>query len=83
MMRAILLVLAALLLSCNTPDSVAKFCASGVAALETGDAIFDDMKGSCLREVQSREPLGSFTVAAPASTACDDIGKKMWPRDWP
>jgi hypothetical protein len=77
MKRAIILVLALLLLSCNTPDSIAKFCAAGVAALKTGDAIFDDMKGSCLREVQSREPLATFTVLpSPSSTACDDIGKQ-------
>jgi len=61
---------------CNAPDSVAKFASSAVTALQAGDAIFDDMKASCIREAETREAFGSFSLADPSSTACDDIGKQ-------
>jgi hypothetical protein len=70
---AIVLTLA-LLLSCKTPDSIAKFCSSAVVTLRSGDALFDDMEASCIREAQTRESFGTFPVADPKPAACDDIG---------
>ena len=72
---AIVLILA-LLLSCNTPDSIAKFCSSAAITLRTGDAFFDDMKASCIREERTRESFGAFTVSDPNPAACSDIGKQ-------
>jgi hypothetical protein len=74
---AALLTFALLPLSCNAPDSIAKFSSSAVKTLKTGDAIFDDMRASCIREVQTREPFGSFALSdAPVPPECDDIGKQ-------
>jgi len=61
------------LLSCNTPESIAKFCASVVVTLKTGDALFDDMKASCIREAQTREEFGTFPVSDPDLPACNNI----------
>lgn len=65
-----------LLLSCHTPDSIARFCSSAVVALRTGDALLEDMKASCIREAQTREAFGSFVVSDPNSAACDDVGNQ-------
>ena len=74
---AVALVLAlALLASCNAPDTVAKFCSSAVATLKTGDALFDDMKASCIREAQTFESFGTFPVSDPNPAACDSVGKQ-------
>jgi hypothetical protein len=62
--------------SCNTPDSVAKFTSSAVATLGAGDAFFDDMKASCVREAQTREPFGAFAILDPSPAACDNIAKQ-------
>jgi len=68
--------LLALLVSCNTPDSVARFCSSAVSTLGSGDALFDDMKASCIREAQTRESFGTFALTDPDPAVCDDIGKQ-------
>ena len=74
---AVALVLAlALLASCNAPDTVAKFCSSAVATLKTGDALFDDMKASCIREARTFEPVGTFAVSDSSPAACDNVGKQ-------
>lgn len=72
------LVISALLsLSCNAPESIAKFSASAVKTLKTGDAIFDDMRASCVRETQTREPFGSFALSdASVPSECVAIGKQ-------
>ena len=76
--RAILFTALALacLLSCDTSASIAKFASSAVTALGTGDSFFDDMKASCVRELQTRESFGTFAVSGPDSAACDAIGKQ-------
>jgi hypothetical protein len=73
---AAVVILAASLLSCNDPDSIAKFCSSAVVTLRTGDALFDDMKASCVREAQTREAFDAFAVADPDSAACESVGKQ-------
>lgn len=74
---AVVLVFAlALLASCNAPDTIAKFCSSAVATLKTGDALFDDMKASCIREAQTFESFGTFPVSDPNPAACDSVGKQ-------
>jgi hypothetical protein len=55
---------------------MAKFASSAVTTLGSGDAFFDDMKASCVREAQTREPFGAFAVSEPSLAACDDIGKE-------
>jgi len=76
--RVALLSLAlALLPSCAAPDSVAKFCSSAVTTLKTGDALFGDMKASCIRDAETFEPFGAFTVSDTTPTACDNIGKQV------
>jgi hypothetical protein len=62
--------------SCNAPDSVARFCSSAVVTLKTGDAVFDDMKASCIRDAQTFEPFGAFAATDPNPAACDNIGKQ-------
>jgi hypothetical protein len=62
--------------SCDTPASVAKFASSAVTTLGTGDSFFDDMKASCVRELQTRESFGIFAVSDPDSSECDAIGKQ-------
>ena len=72
---AVLLALACLP-SCNTPDSVAKFCSSAVATLKSGDAVFDDMKASCVREAQTRERFDTFSLSDSTPAVCEDIGRQ-------
>ena len=62
--------------SCNTPESIAKFCASAVVTLKIGDALFDDMKASCIREAQTRADFGTFPVSDPDLPACNNIGNQ-------
>lgn len=60
-----MILVAAILLvpsGCNTPDSVADFCGASEKALLTTEPIFADLGGSCLREVNLRQEIGSFTV---------------------
>lgn len=64
------------LFSCDTPGSIAKFASSAVTMLGAGDSFFDDMKTSCVRELQTRESFGTFAVSDPDSAACDAIGKQ-------
>lgn len=59
-----------LLGGCNTPDAIAKFCGSSITALSSANAVFDDMKQSCLREVNSRHTLGSFQAPVQTDAAC-------------
>jgi len=74
---ALLIALAlACLPSCDTPASIAKFASSAVTTLGTGDCFFDDMKASCVRELQTRESFGTFPVSDPGSPECDAIGKQ-------
>lgn len=65
----------AVVVACNTPDAVAQFCSAAVATLGAGSSIFRDMKGSCLREVNSRSSLASFAVAK-EDPDCAEIGKQ-------
>ena len=67
---------ALLLCGCETPDSIAKFSASAVATLHSGDPIFDDMKSSCVRDQQTREPLGAFSTSDAHFDECETIGKR-------
>lgn len=69
-------VLALSLMSCTTPDAVSKFCGSAVATLTSANPIFDDMKLSCLREVNSREEFGTFKPPLGSDPNCTAIGDK-------
>ena len=69
-------VLFALLLSCNTPESIGKFCASAVATLRAGDTFFDDMQASCIRTAETYEPFAAFQTSSPNSEPCVAIGKQ-------
>lgn len=71
-----LCVLAVVLCGCETPDGIAKFAASAVTTLHSGNAIFDDMKASCVRDQQTREPLGAFSTSDAHFDACDAVGKR-------
>jgi hypothetical protein len=62
--------------SCNTPEAVTKFCTSSMVTLKSGGAIFDDMKASCIRETETRNPFGTFPVTDTAPPACEAIGKQ-------
>jgi hypothetical protein len=66
--------LALALTSCTTPDAVAKFCASAVTTLASANAVFGDMKLSCLREVNSRQTFGTFKPPSESDAGCDAIG---------
>ena len=62
------------LTSCATPDAVSKFCSSAVTTLTAANAVFDDMKLSCLREVNSRQDFGIFKPPSQSDPNCAAIG---------
>jgi hypothetical protein len=72
---ALVLVIAVGQFGCVTPAEVSKFCTSAIAALQPGDALFDDIKSSCVRELQTQEDFGKFSIADPSAKECDDQGK--------
>jgi hypothetical protein len=75
--RVTLLLTAALtlsLMSCTTPDAVSKFCGSAVTTLTSANPVFEDMKQSCLREVNSREQFGTFKPPLEGDPNCNAIG---------
>lgn len=60
--------------SCNTPETVAKFCSSAVAAISSTTNVLADLQSSCLREVNANTyVLGSFTPAITADPSCTEI----------
>ncbi len=73
---ALVLVLALGQLSCETPAEVSKFCASAIAALQPGAALFDDIAASCVRELQTQEDFGIFSVTDPTAKECDQQRKR-------
>jgi hypothetical protein len=62
------------LLSCTTPDAVSKFCGSAGTTLTSASSVFDDMKLSCLREVDSRNEFGTFKPLVQSDANCTAIG---------
>jgi len=70
----VLLVLALSLMSCTTPDAVSKFCGSAGATLTSASSVFDDMKLSCLREIDSRNEFGTFKPSVQSDPNCAAIG---------
>jgi len=62
------------LVSCATPDAVSKFCGSATSTLAAAAPIFDDMKQSCLREVNSRNEFATFTPPIQNEGNCSLIG---------
>ena len=59
---------------CTTPDAVSKFCGSATTTLASAAPIFEDLKLSCLREVNSRTGIGTFTSPLTSNASCDEIG---------
>jgi hypothetical protein len=70
----VLLVLALSFVSCTTPDAVSKFCGSAGATLTSATLVFDDMKLSCLREIDSRNEFGTFKPPVQSDRNCTAIG---------
>ncbi len=64
------------LISCNSPDTVSKFCGSAMATLAAAHPVFEDMEGSCLREVNSRAELGTFRPPVSNDPGCRLIGER-------
>jgi hypothetical protein len=68
------------LTGCVTADAVSKFCASAATTLASAKPVFNDMKSSCLRSLDAREPIGSYKTAATdqklatSVAACNAIG---------
>ena len=69
-------VLALSLMSCTTPDAVSKFCGSAVTTLTSANPVFDDMRLSCLREVNSRSEFGTFKPPLQGDPNCTAIGNQ-------
>jgi hypothetical protein len=69
-------VLALSLMSCTTPDAVSKFCGSAVTTLTSANPIFEDMKLSCVREVNLKEEFGTFKPPLQSDPNCDMIGNQ-------
>jgi hypothetical protein len=67
------LVLNLSLVSCASPSAVSAFSASAVTTLAAASQVFGDMEPSCLREVDSRAPFGSFQVLVQHDPGCDRI----------
>lgn len=61
--------------SCNSPDSVSKFCVSSVSTLTSAIPVFQDLKTSCLREINIEKGIGTFETAQ-SDPQCDVIGKQ-------
>jgi hypothetical protein len=66
-----------LLGGCNTPDTISQFCGASITTLNAANAVFDDMKQSCLREVNSRQELGTFKPPLQSDTNCTAIGTQV------
>lgn len=62
------------LAGCATPDAVARFSSAAVATLTSATPVFEDMKQSCLREVNSRQKLGTFRLPSEDSAGCNELG---------
>ena len=62
---------------CDTPDAVSKFCGSSITTLSSANTVFDDMKQSCLREVNSRQEFGTFKPAVQSDENCTKIDAKV------
>jgi hypothetical protein len=60
---------------CDNPEAVAKLSSSAGATLKSGNAIFDDMKTSCLRALNTQTDLGALELDTPVNTKCDNIGQ--------
>jgi hypothetical protein len=69
-------ILALSLMSCTTPDAVSKFCGSAATTLTSANPVFDDMKLSCLREVDSRNEFGTFKPPVQSDPGCTAIGNQ-------
>jgi hypothetical protein len=67
-------VLAFPLVSCSTPDAVSRCCGSASTTLTTSSLVFDDMKASCLREIDSRIEFGAFKPPVQSDPNCTAIG---------
>jgi len=63
-------------MSCTTPDAVSKFCGSAATTLTSAIPVFDDMKLSCLREVNSRNEFGTFKPPVQSDPNCTAIGNQ-------
>ena len=61
---------------CTTPDAVSKFCGVAVTTLSSAKPLFEDMKQSCLREVNSRTSIGTFAPPVTEDKGCEAIGGK-------
>jgi hypothetical protein len=62
------------LVNCTTPDAVSKFCGSASTTLTSASLVFDDMKLSCLREINSRDEFGTFKPPVQSDPNCNAIG---------
>ena len=62
------------LVSCTTPSAVSTFCGSAATTLASATPVFDDMKASCLREVDSRNEFATFKPGAQSDPDCAAIG---------
>jgi hypothetical protein len=63
-------------MSCTTPEAVSAFCGSAVTTLTSANPVFDDMKLSCLREVNSRQEFGTFKPPLQSDPNCTAIGNQ-------
>ena len=74
--------LAVVLVGCTTTDAISNFCGSAATTLASSSPVFNDMQGSCMRAVDSREPIGAYKTAAAdpklaeSVARCNDIGKQ-------
>ena len=62
------------LTACTTPGAVSKFTAASQATLASAKPVFADMKRSCLRAVNAREPIGSLRPQSESNDDCNRIG---------
>jgi hypothetical protein len=59
---------------CTTPAAVSEFCGSAATTLTSATPIFNDMKQSCLREIESRNEFGTFKPPIQTDANCSAIG---------
>jgi hypothetical protein len=61
---------------CDNPEAVARLSSSAGATLKSGNAIFDDLKNSCLRALDTQTDLGELRqLDTSGDTKCDNIGQ--------
>jgi hypothetical protein len=62
------------LTGCDTPSAVSTFCGTATTTLSSASTVLADIRGSCLREVNTNRVIGSFTLPVTSDPNCALVG---------